>query len=561
MMLGTGGDVHFQVRPIEGVSFVGTVPEPNQLILDGQQRLTSLTAVLALDRAVQTTDSKRRKIRRHYYIDIQLALEVDRLEETFISIPEDRKQKANFDRDVILDLSTRELECEKFYFPCSQILNSDDWEQALFEHDPGKLGKFMEFRNKVLKPFREYQLPVITLDKATSKEAVCLVFEKVNTGGVPLTVFELVTATFAADGFNLRDDWFGNEDREIEGRIHRLTKENVLQGIEPTDFLQAVSLLVSYERKKTDLAAGKKGKMVSPVSAKRATVLSLELDDYRRWANEVEEGFKIAARFLRKQCIFANREVPYRTQIVPLAGVLSQLKERWLEPKILDSLSRWFWCGVLGELYGGAVETRIANDFEELLKWFQLDQTHVGYASVNGVPRTINDSSFQESRLVSLRSRLSAAYKGLNALIIREGAEDFFWKETIRELSYEEIGLDIHHIFPKSWCIEHKIKSTIYDSIVNKTPISYKANRMIGGKAPSSYLESIRTHSQVGLDNDAIEKILESHGIESEALRKDDFDAFFAQRKACLSGCCRARNGETSSVRPICAFRTCRGCH
>ena len=59
---------------------------------------------------------------------------------------------------------------------------------------------------KVLLAFRSYQLPVIALGKATSKEgkeAVCLVFEKVNTGGVSLSVFELVTASFAADNFNL----------------------------------------------------------------------------------------------------------------------------------------------------------------------------------------------------------------------------------------------------------------------------------------------------------------------------------------------------------------------
>ncbi len=83
----------------------------------------------------------------------------------------------------------------------------------------------------------------------------------------------------------------------------------------------------------------------------------------------MEKGFLLVARFLRKECFFAARDLPYRTQLVPLAAVLSQLKERWLEPMIYDKLSQWFWCGVLGELYGGAVETRIANDLEELLGW------------------------------------------------------------------------------------------------------------------------------------------------------------------------------------------------
>ena len=36
-----------------------------------------------------------------------------------------------------------------------------------------------------------------------------LVFEKVDSGRMPLSVFELITATSAADGFHLHDDWFG----------------------------------------------------------------------------------------------------------------------------------------------------------------------------------------------------------------------------------------------------------------------------------------------------------------------------------------------------------------
>lgn len=526
MMLDTGGEIDFQVRPIEGISFSGSNPEPSKLILDGQQRLTSLTSVLALNSAVPTTDSRHRKIHRHYYIDIKLALEDDRLEEAFVSIPEDRKLKTNFDRDIVLDLSTRELECENFYFPCSQILNSDDWEQELFEYFPDRMGQFMQFRKTVLQAFRAYQLPVITLDRATSKEAVCLVFEKVNTGGVALTVFELVTAMFAAEGFNLRDDWYGSSEREVEGRSERLVKINVLEGIEPTDFLQAISLRKSFDRKQLDLMQGKKGKMVSPVSAKRVTVLSLELQDYQDYADDVERGFKFVELFLRKQCIFAKREVPYRTQIIPLAAVLSLIKERWLEPRIYECLSRWFWCGVLGELYGGAVETRIANDFEELLGWFQTDQ--------NGIPRTISDASFQESRLDTLRSRNSAAYKGLNALILREGAEDFFWKESIRELSYVEISLDIHHIFPKAWCEEKEINRKHYDSVVNKTPISYKANRMIGRKAPSEYIKKIQTHDQVNLNDESFDRILISHRIEPMNLRSDDFFSFYKERKRSL---------------------------
>lgn len=421
----------------------------------------------------------------------------------------------------MLDLSTPQKECEEFYFPCNQILDANTWLMELYKHAPDKIGKFLEFQTKVLNAFRSYLLPVISLDKTTTKEAVCLVFEKVNTGGVPLSVFELVTASFATDSYNLRDDWYGSKLRNVEGREQRLKKEPILQTLAPTDYLQAIALLQTYDKRLADIAAGKTGKAVAAVSAKRVAILSLTLEDYRRWADEVEKGFLLAAKFLRKECFFAARDLPYRTQLVPIAAILAKLKERWLEPKIYEKLSQWFWCGVLGELYNGAVETRVGADLEEMLAWIDRD---------GEMPRTIYEATFNASRLHTLRSRLSAAYKGINILVLRDGSRDFFWKATVQELDFEEVALDIHHIFPRAWCEEQGIKPSIYNSIINKTPISYKANRMIGGKAPSKYLQSIQGLKQVGLADAQMDEILATHLIHPAMLRADDFQGFMDAR-------------------------------
>jgi len=214
--------------------------------------------------------------------------------------------------------------------------------------------------------------------------------------------------------------------------------------------------------------------------------------------------------------------LPYRTQIVPLAAVLSTLKERWLEPKIYDRLTRWYWSGVLGELYGGAVETRIANDLEDLFAWIESGGTE---------PRTVTEANFVAQRLQTLRSRLSAAYKGINVLVLREGSKDFFWKASIQELDAEEVALDIHHIFPKAWCEARGLKPAVFNSIINKTPISYKANRMIGGRPPSEYLAAIQSHKQVGLPTEQMNTILRSHLIAPEQLRADDFTGFLEERE------------------------------
>ena len=540
MLLQTGGELRFQVRPVENLRFSGSIPEPEYLILDGQQRLTSLAQVLVLDTPVKTFNEKGQQISRYYYINIEAALD-NRLEDAFIAVEGDRKIKTNFNRDVVLDLSTPQKECEAFYFPCNQILNSDAWEESLQEYTPEKFSAYMMFRKQVLNVFRNYQLPLIVLDRATTKEAVCLVFEKVNTGGVPLSVFELVTASFAAENFNLRDDWYGSSLRKKQGRVQRIRAEKILETVEPTDFLQAISLLHTYEKHQADIRMGKTGKAVSAVSAKRVSVLSLSLEEYQHWADEVEKGFRLAAKFLRKECFFTSDDLPYRTQIVPLAAVLTLLKERWLEPRIYDKLAHWFWCGIFGELYGSAVETRIANDLEELLPWLDSDV----YGPMHALPRTVSEASFQIGRLSTLRSRLSAAYKGLNTLILREGAKDFFWKATVQELDLGETFIDIHHIFPKKWCEARGIKPSSFNSILNKTPISYKANRMIGGKAPSAYLQDLQHHKQVGLSDERMNDILRSHRIDPEALRADDYELFLERRREQLIGIVERAMGKT----------------
>ncbi|MFV5440036.1 DUF262 domain-containing protein [Acinetobacter oleivorans] len=533
MLLETGGDVKFQVRPVENVELAKNDMEPEELILDGQQRLTSLTQVLKLDKPVKTFDEKGRVIKRYYYIDIEMALSGN-LEDAFISVDEEKIIKTNFGRnikkitneqgeEIALDFSTTEKECKAFYFPCNQILNPDQWEQTLIDLYPEKMANYMKFRKLVIYAFKLYAVPVIRLNKENSKEAVCLVFEKVNTGGVPLSVFELVTATFAAEGYNLRDDWYGHPERNPIGRAKRLSdKESILKLVEPTDYLQVISLLSTLEQRKADISADKTGKFISAVSAKRSAILGMSLNDYQKWSNDVEAGFLLVAKFLRKECFFFTKDLPYRTQLVPLAAILTLLKERWLEPKIYEKLSQWFWCGVLGELYGGAVETRIANDLEDFSNWvLNLDHEI----------RTIQEASFQAQRLKTLRSRLSAAYKGLNTLVLREGAQDFFWKESVQNLDVEEVALDIHHIFPKKWCEDNGKPSKIYDSILNKTPISYKANRMIGGKAPSKYLNDLQNHKTVLMDDIGMNKILATHFIDPELLRADDFEAFIEARQ------------------------------
>lgn len=509
MMLQTGNEeVRFKPRLVEGVTLQNP-PEPERLILDGQQRLTSLFQSLFSGQPVVTRDSRGKEIKRWYYLDINKALDptIDR-EEAIVSLPEDKKIR-NFRGEIVEDYSTTEKECQAELLPLSLVFDFSaltNWQMRYFQVDANamqeRMSKWNELLQQVIQRFQQYQVPLILLRKENPKEAVCQVFEKVNTGGVPLTAFELLTATYAADDFNLRKDW--------NSRIKRIRKFKVLESVENTDFLQTVTLLATYSRKKQNPDVA--------VSCKRKDVLRLPLSEYQTWAEVATQGFEKAAKFLYSQKIFSARDLPYRTQLVPLAAIFSVLGDLADNDGVRTKLAQWYWCGVLGELYGSAIETRFARDLQEVLAWIDGGET----------PSTVQEANFSSSRLLTLRKRISAAYKGISALLLRDGALDFRSGETIDLQMYFDERIDIHHIFPRAYCQEKGIDTRKCDCIVNKTPLSAKTNRMIGGKSPGAYLEKLQ--KTAGITEERMKEILNSHLINYEAMKLNDFETFFNLR-------------------------------
>lgn len=511
MMLQYGNEsVRFKYRTIEGVKKQGAVPD--ELVLDGQQRLTSMYRAIYADSAVDTVNEKKAKIRRYYYLDIRKCLDEneDRLE-AVVSVPEDRKIKANFDRDVLMDLSEPDKEYENEMFPLNIIFNSnrrEDWVdnyKDYFHNDQEHRERFKRFRTEVLEVIEGYRLPVIQLNKSTPREAVCKVFENVNTGGVSLTVFELVTASFAADEFDLRKDWEDCRDK-ICGNDETLHTD-LMDGVSESDFLTAITLYTTF---------------LSPsmTSCKRKDVLDLSLESYQANRDHVLEGFKMARDFLFRQKIFRQRDLPYSTQLIPLAAICAAIGQNtYHQPRTFDILSKWYWCGVLGEMYGSANETHFANDMEDVVRAIRGEERNI---------RTINAAFFSSTRLLSLQTRNSAAYKGIMALLCRDGLWDFMQDSKMDAYRIMDEAPDIHHIFPQKYCEDCKFKKEKWNSIVNKTPLLPASNRQIGGDAPSIYSQKIMKAANI---NEAqLRQRVESHLVDFDAFMQDDFDAYFIDR-------------------------------
>jgi hypothetical protein len=535
MTLDTGGEVNFKPRPVEGAPPEAKNVPPHSLLLDGQQRMTSLYQVALRGKVVNTVTPKNKKVKRWFYIDVRKALDptVDR-EEAIVGVSEDRIIRTDFGREVVLDLSKPEGEFAALMYPVAQVFDWDRWQDGFDKHWRGDQHEavretFRDFKRQVLENFKYYRVPVISLDRSTSKEAVCVVFEKVNTGGKALDAFELVTAMYAADGHQLRRDWYG--DDEHKGRHRRFvdtlrpadSEAGIIANVSNTDFLQAISLFYTRERRREAERAGKTGKELPGVIGNRQALLNLPLVAYKRYEKQVERGFVQAAKFLHMLHIYRTFDLPYQSQIVPLAAVIADIGEAWEHETNRAKLVRWYWNGVFGELYGSAVESRIARDFMEVPRWLKDGPE----------PSTVSETIFRADRLKTMRMRLSAAYKGVNALLMKEGAQDFRSGQKFDHTVFFGENVDIHHIFPQEWCKRQGIKPAVYDAIINKTPLSFRTNRIIGGVAPSEYLAKLeRGDKQTpAIVREKLDDFLRSHLIDPSILRSDNFEPFMTDRQ------------------------------
>ncbi len=271
--------------------------------------------------------------------------------------------------------------------------------------------------------------------------------------------------------------------------------------------------LASYERSRSEGTG---------ISYKRRDILNLTLKQYQESAGRIEKGLLNTARLLVREKVFDAYNLPYGTQLVPLSAICAVLGDRFESDPVKQKLARWFWCGVFGELYGGANDTRFANDIADVVAWIDGGQE----------PRTIRDANLAPTRLLTLQTRQSAAYKGMMALLMQVGSNDFINGDSIELTTFFDEAVDIHHIFPRSYCEKVNFPRAKWNSVVNKAALTARTNRILSGNAPSRYLAHVESNH--GVNPERLNEILGSHLINPALLRSDDFYEFIRDRARLL---------------------------
>lgn len=501
---------------------------PNLMVLDGQQRLTSLYQALFVRHGVEF-----RKRRYHLYLDVpHLMSDPDGSIEIgdpffedalFFVLQEKDGQKFRYEGlKKMYSLTKPEDEMAHGALPLWSIFDPDgylsDWKTNFLidqSHEDMKLYvKLQKTWDNLVQPWidriRNYPFPVVELRADMPLSAICHIFEKVNSQGLPLDVFDLCTAILWAQGFFLNDKW--NE------QIKEFRDQNLflMQPLNGTAFMQSIALLASMDRKRAN-----PGERLA-VACRKRNLMELDRSTVEHYWDILVNGYKEASIFMMDQGILSEKILPYTTMIIPLSAIFADIRNRKGEvgakaawPKI----KRWYWCSVFSQRYSGPVETYSALDFEQL----------VGWVNDGAEPDAVRTFIFRSDSLQEISSIRNAMYKGVLCLLAQNGAQDFSGGGGLNAILFHDSGQDHHHIFPWN-ALSHlpaPIKDPRADSIINKTLISAAANRSISGKFPSKYVAEWR--SNIGAEQ--YDRILESHEINPEYLSKDKWNDFILDRR------------------------------
>lgn len=485
----------FALRKVVGAPKLSS--RPSFLILDGQQRLTSLY------HALYGAGEHR------YFMDMSPLIEglkamgdsdefdSDVLEKSIVYATEQRAEK----RFGSLEEQARDL-----VFSFARLSNRqglDFWFEDVEKHHKDKYRKVLrDIRDRCFSSILDYRFPVVTLSEDTKADAVCSIFETLNRTGVKLTVFDLLTAKHHPKNVRLRDMW------EQACETYPILAD--FYGNDPYHIIQAIAIFTATKS----------------TSCKRRDILDMSAARVKEGWDPVVKAVADMLTILQEECGVVNyKYLPYHTMIIPAGAVLA--KQQYGEgPKagaIREKMTRWFWCSVFAQTYESSANTQAVNDYRELNSWIDGGDE----------PEVVREFEFDPDILRETTSRQRAVYYGCLALILSMGAVDFDTRRRIDATFVGDGKVDDHHIFPKGY-LKGADKKT-ENCVLNRTLISARTNRRISKKPPKKYLGEIENEDKKGVSS--LKKILDSHLLPSEEgspLRKNDFEAFLAKRQELL---------------------------
>lgn len=436
---------------IRSLPIEAPVTHPKYLVLDGQQRLTSCHTVY-FNRGKSTFFIDLNQLHLNYNQDYE---ELDLVDQRIIIA---KKNEAN----PILTLQRLDL------LPFPLLRDKIRFRKVIYEYKESlrNLGStqkaYLDFLEENLEnfvePFLNYEFPVVSLPPKLSIEAVCKVFQSINTTGLKLSAFDICVATFMPDGIDLREKL----------QVAKLDEPNLDRIIEadPTIFLQTIALLAKKSPKGNALPKNLESTHISGYWNQAVSGLIKVIDLYKRL------GFDLAAY---------PEQIPYQPILPVSAAVLSSIEfDKNFESKIDEIglvLGRWVFKCALESRYNEGTDNKMVEDFDMLMAWVREGT----------IPKALFYQINLNVEKVILSSKNSAIGKAIIALINMRNVVDLLAKEIPAANHSEKSQLQLAQIYTNK---ESKDNPRHLNSIFNFTYLEQQTiNKIRKAQSPKFFEE------------------------------------------------------------------------
>jgi hypothetical protein len=389
-------------------------------VLDGQQRITSLYATLkglAVNRDSGQIDDFSK-----IYIDLDATDE---------------------DAIVITDVSHK---VDRSYIRLTDLLYGGL--KSLASYAAEYLGKLEEYKRRI----ESYDFPVIEV-RDVPIDVATEIFTRINVGGTPLTLFEIMVAKTYDEG---RDFDLAQKFDDLVERLQPVDYETISDAV----VLQLIALILKKECKKQIILKIGKTEFIDT------------------WPGAIKALEQSVEYFRNRFGIPVSALLPYNALLVPFAYYFFHHSDNPSAPQ-RKCLEDFFWRVSLGGRYSSSVESKLAQDIRRIdtilvdgspdYDW--AVDISPGFILQNGWFNT--GRSFVKAILCLYAYRTPKSFKDNSFVNIRNN-----WLKQSNSKNY-------HHFFPKAYLSKTAEDDSRINNVVNITIVDdYLNKRDIGAKAP-----------------------------------------------------------------------------
>ncbi len=519
----------------------GSLSKGKKILIDGQQRVTALTAALLGKYVVDKT-----------YDRIKIKISFNPITEKF-------------------EVQNPAILKDKIWLPdISEAINGSQSILKLVRHylelNPGVDEEQVEKSFTILTDIPKKQIGIIELASDLDIETVTEIFIRINSKGVVLSQADFAMSKIASntlyDGNILRKaiDYFCH--LAISPEFHKHIVDHDEEFVN-TDYFSKISWLKKevddlYDPEYTDLIKvaftsqfnrGKLSDLVSLLSGRNFETRTYEEniaeESYAKLKTGVlnfvnETNFKRFIMIIKSSGFISSKLIRSQNALNFAYIVYLKLKELGVsDVKIGSYVPRWFVFSILTGRYSGSAESffdfdikQIANkDFGQILSEYEEAELSDAFWNFS-LPQSLDTSVASSPYFnVFLASQVKSNDRG------------FLSKDVLISNLIEHRG-DIHHLFPKDYLKKNGLERGMYNQIANYVYMQSEINIKVGNKPPKDYFESIQkqifegNHELSGLSSN--EQMLENLKMncipyEIQNMSIDHYQEFLVARRKLMA--------------------------